>query len=57
MCPICGASVRILEAFASVIIYEDGVEQDSGFEWENDADAECTACDWKGAASEITEET
>lgn len=51
-CPRCGANIRILEARASVIVYSDGVEQDSGFEWDDDSEAECTTCPWKGTEGE-----
>lgn len=49
-CPKCKGSIRIIGAFAAVIVFDDGVEQDSGFEWDDNAEAECTACTWKGIA-------
>jgi len=37
-------------------VYEDGCEQDDGFEWEGTERAECTECNWKGTANDIDDE-
>jgi hypothetical protein len=55
-CPRCGGNIRVFDASAAVIVCDDGVEQDSGFEWEEDAKAECTDCEWKGIAADAFEE-
>jgi hypothetical protein len=55
-CPVCRGNIRIFEAVASVILYEDGCEQDSGFEWDDDNEAECTSCNWRGTVASAVEE-
>ena len=55
-CPRCTGNIRILEASAAVIVFDDGVEQDSGFEWDDGAETECTACGWNGTAAETLHE-
>jgi hypothetical protein len=51
-CPKCGAKIRIFEVRAAIVVHDDGVEQDSDFEWDDDSSAECTACAWEGIAGE-----
>jgi hypothetical protein len=51
-CPKCKARIRILQACASVVVYADGIEQESGFEWDDHSEAECTRCEWHGTAGE-----
>jgi uncharacterized protein (DUF983 family) len=35
-CPRCKSEIRIFEASTTVLVYEDGCEQDDGFEWDDD---------------------
>lgn len=34
-CPNCKSEIRIFGATTTVLVYEDGCEQDDGFEWED----------------------
>ena len=56
-CPMCKGEIRIFEASTTVLVYEDGCEQDDGFEWADDNKAECISCDWKGTAGEAEEDS
>jgi hypothetical protein len=55
-CPRCRSRIRIYNANATVLVYEDGVEQESGFEWDSSAQAQCAACNWNGTAGEAFHE-
>jgi hypothetical protein len=49
-CPRCGSSIRIFDARTTIVVHEDGTQQDAGFEWDDQAEAECVDCTWKGTA-------
>jgi hypothetical protein len=38
-------------------VYEDGCEQDDGFEWEDNNEAECTSCDWSGTVGDTEDDS
>jgi hypothetical protein len=47
-CPKCKSEIRIFAAQTTIVLYEDGTEQEDGFEWNGDNEVECTSCDWQG---------
>jgi hypothetical protein len=51
-CPKCKSEIRIFNARTTVLVYQDGCEQDDGFEWDGDSKAECVSCPWNGTADE-----
>lgn len=51
-CPRCKSEVRIFGVKTTVVVYDDGCEQDDGFEWDGDEKAECVSCTWNGTADE-----
>ena len=51
-CPKCKSEIRIFGAQTTVVLYEDGTEQEDGFEWGGDNDVECTSCDWHGKVND-----
>jgi hypothetical protein len=55
-CPICKSVVRIVGARTTILVYDDGCEQDDGFEWDGTDKAECTECSWTGTAEEAEED-
>jgi len=42
-CPNCKSEIRIFRATTTILVYEDGCEQDDGFEWDDNNEAECTS--------------
>ena len=55
-CPSCKSEIRIFEAKTTILVCEDGCEQDDGFEWSDDNKAECVECDWEGTAGEAEDD-
>jgi len=55
-CPKCKSKIRIFDARATILVYQDGCEQDDGFDWDGDNKAECVSCSWNGTADEAEEE-
>lgn len=55
-CPKCGSTIRIFNALATVLVYQDGTEVDSGFEWNNENEAECSQCSWRGTVGDAFQE-
>jgi hypothetical protein len=56
-CPRCKSEIRIFDATTTILVYEDGCEQDDGFEWEDENKAECVSCPWKGTAGDAYDES
>ncbi len=55
-CPRCKSSIRIFNASTTILVYPDGTEVDDGFEWDNENEAQCTHCSWKGTAGDAFQE-
>lgn len=52
-CPKCKSEIRIFGAQTTIVLYVDGTEQeDEGFEWDGDNEAECTSCGWHGTVDD-----
>jgi hypothetical protein len=56
-CPKCKSEIRIFDARTTILVYEEGCEQDEGFEWEGDNRAECVSCTWAGTADDAYDES
>jgi hypothetical protein len=56
-CPRCKGAIRIFGARTTVLVYDDGCEQDDGFEWDETDRAECTECSWIGTADETEDDS
>jgi hypothetical protein len=54
-CPRCKNVVRIFDAKTTVLVHDDGCEQDDGFEWDGTNRAECT--EWTGTAAEASDDS
>lgn len=59
-CPDCESGTDIVitcEQTHKVYIDEEGnvdfSEEQNGFEWDNENEAECTACSWSGTVGEL----
>ncbi len=55
-CPRCKSTIRIFEACTTILVYDNGTEVDDCFEWDDENEAECTQCSWKGTAGEAFQE-
>jgi len=55
-CPKCKAGIRIFEVHTTIVTYSDGTEVDGNMEWEDENEAECISCDWKGTAGEACDD-
>jgi len=55
-CPKCKSTIRIFEACTTILVYDDGTEAEDGFEWDDENEAECTDCSWKGTAGDAFQE-
>lgn len=56
-CPKCKSEIRIFAARTTILVYDDGCEQDDGFEWDDDNLAECVSCTWTGTAGEAEDDS